>query len=119
MGGKIGSGRQYISWIHEADFLRIIYEALVNETMRGVINCSSPFPVTNKHFMSALRKALRSSIGLPNPSALVKIGGLLIGTEAELVLTGRRVIPARLLHDKFVFQYPVIEDALANLLIKI
>jgi uncharacterized protein len=117
-GGTIGSGNQYISWIHETDFVDIINAALLDENYKGIIHCVSPQPITNKHFMAALRSALNQSFGLPNPGLLVKIGALLIGTEAELVLTGRRVISTILEEQPFRFQYPDIEGALEQLLHK-
>jgi uncharacterized protein (TIGR01777 family) len=118
LGGRIGSGRQYISWIHERDFIQVVYETIVNEDIRGVINVSSPEPVSNENFMRALRKGLGVGVGLPNPSFLTRIGALFIGTEAILVLTGRRVIPGRLQQLNFTFKYPGIDAALKDLLNK-
>ena len=118
MGGKIGTGKQYISWIHEADFVQVVHETIINENLSGMIHCSSPEPVTNTNFMHALRSSLKIGFGLPNPSMLVKIGAIFIGTEAPLVLTGRRVVPAKLEEHNFVFRYPAIDEALSNLLDK-
>lgn len=118
LGGKIGSGKQYISWIHEDDFVRVIWAALTDENYKGLIHCTSPYPITNSHFMNSIKNVLAKKIALPNPTLLVKIGALLIGTEAELVITGRRVIPGWLQKEKFNFQYPHIEAALTNLLHK-
>lgn len=115
-GGTIGSGKQYISWIHEDDFVNVIYAALVKEDYAGVIHCASPYPVTNKDFMKALRRSLNQTLGFPNPSILVRFGAFFIGTEAALVLTGRRVVSAILEQKKFEFQYPHIENALEHLL---
>lgn len=115
-GGTIGAGNQYISWIHEDDFVNVMYASLVKEDYNGVIHCASPFPVTNRDFMAALRNALNRSFGFSNPSLLVKLGAFFIGTEAELVLTGRRVVSSILKEKNFVFQYPYIEDALQHLL---
>lgn len=117
-GGSIGKGNQYISWIHEADFVNVIYSALVNDNYKGVIHCASPHPVTNKHFMTALRNALNRPFGFNNPALFVKLGAFFIGTEAALVLTGRRVVSKILEEKNFVFQYPQIEDALEHLLAK-
>lgn len=114
-GGKIGTGKQYISWIHEADFLNIIEESLKNENYNGIINCSSPQPVTNEVFMKELRNVLNHSVLLPNISYFVHIGAFIIGTEAELVLKGRRVISDKLKEYNFVFSYPDIKAAFKNL----
>jgi uncharacterized protein len=118
LGGTIGSGNQYLSWIHENDFLNIIYHSLVDESYEGIIHCTSPCPVTNEHFMRALRKALNCTFAIPNPSVFVKLGALIIGTEPVLVLTGRSVISRILKEKAFNFQYPVIEDALQHLINK-
>ncbi|MBC7887318.1 MAG: TIGR01777 family protein [Ferruginibacter sp.] len=115
-GGAIGKGDQYTSWIHEDDFVNVIYAALENEDYEGVIHCASPYPVTNKHFMTALRSSLNRSFGFSNPALFVKLGAFFIGTEAELVLKGRRVVSTILKEKNFVFQYPQIEDALQHLL---
>jgi uncharacterized protein len=116
LGGTIGNGKQYISWIHEADFLSILHHALVKEDYNGVIHCVSPMPVTNREFMAALRKELNKSIGLPAPELLTRIGAFLIGTEPGLVLTGRRVVSKVLVEKQFHFQYPGIENALHELI---
>ncbi|MEI9934327.1 MAG: TIGR01777 family oxidoreductase [Ferruginibacter sp.] len=116
LGGKIGSGEQYISWIHEEDFLKVIKTVIDREDFSGIINCASPYPVKNNDFLKALRKAFKKSFGLPSPAFLVKIGTFFIGTEAELVLSGRRVVSKILEQKNFSFQYPQIENALNNLL---
>ena len=115
-GGSIGSGNQYISWVHEDDFVNIIYAALIKEDYESIIHCASPYPVINRDFMTGLRKVLNKSVAFRNPSFLVKFGAFFIGTEAELVLTGRRVISSILKEKRFVFQYPHIEEALQHLL---
>lgn len=116
LGGNIGTGNQYISWVHENDFVKIVHASLVDPGFEGVFHCASPHPVTNRLFMTALRKALKKPFGFTNPALLVKAGALLIGTEAELVLTGRRVVSKKLEQKNFQFQYPQIQHALADLL---
>ncbi|MEM6515395.1 MAG: TIGR01777 family oxidoreductase [Bacteroidota bacterium] len=116
LGGKQGSGQQKVSWIHENDFARAI-EFLINaENLRGSFNLSTPTPITNIELMSGLRKALGIPIGLSQPKSLIEFGAKLIGTEAELVLKSRNVIPERLLENGFVFLYDDIEMAFKNLL---
>lgn len=116
LGGKIGTGEQYISWIHEDDFTNIIQAAIERDDFSGIINCSSPYPIKNGDFLRALRKACKISFGLPTPAFLVKIGAPLIGTEAELVLSGRRVVSKVLEQKHYHFQFPQIETALNHLL---
>ncbi|PSR54258.1 TIGR01777 family protein [Adhaeribacter arboris] len=114
-GGKIGSGDQYMTWIHEEDFVNLIHWVINNE-VTGIIHAASPFPVKNKEFMRAIRQALKVPIGLPNPAFLTRFGALFIGTEAELVLSGRRVVSTILAEKQFPFKYPQLGQALKQLL---
>jgi uncharacterized protein (TIGR01777 family) len=116
LAGKMGTGEQYISWIHEDDFASLVATAIANDDWRGVINGVSPHPVTNKDFLRSLRLAYGVGWGLPQPAFMLKIGALLIGTEAELLLSGRRVVSKILEEKKFRFNYPFLEDALEQLL---
>ncbi|MEJ6980085.1 TIGR01777 family oxidoreductase [Pedobacter sp. P351] len=114
-GGRIGSGEQYITWIHEEDFVNLIQWAIA-KNVSGIIHSSSPYPVKNKEFMQEIRAALKMPFGLPNPAFLTRIGAVFIKTEAELVLSGRRVISTVLEKNKFNFKYPKIQQALAQLI---
>ncbi|RDC64244.1 TIGR01777 family oxidoreductase [Adhaeribacter pallidiroseus] len=114
-GGKIGSGEQYMTWIHEEDFVALIDWVIRNE-VNGIIHAASPFPVKNKEFIREIRKALKVPIGLPNPAFLTRFGALFIGTEAELVLSGRRVVSKILAEKQFFFKFPQIQQALRQLL---
>ena len=106
-GGATGSGRQYISWIHDVDFVRAVEFLIAQDDVEGAVNLSSPFPVTNRKFMNCLRRAWCTSyIGLPAPSWILPLGTALLRTEAELVLKSRRVIPQRLLEAGFDFHFP-------------
>lgn len=115
VGGKQGSGNQYFSWIHEQDFVSIIDFIIEHEELNGAINVSSPNPVTNEYIMEALRKAVNVPFGIPMPSWLLEFGAILIGTETELVLKSRRVVPKRLLDAGYKFKYLEIEKTLTNL----
>ncbi len=106
LGGTEGDGRQYLSWIHGADFIRAIYWIMEREGLDGPINLSSPAPEPNAEFLRALRQAWGIPFGLPAPEWLLEIGTWLLRTETELVLKSRRVVPARLLEDGFAFQFP-------------
>ncbi|HTF82890.1 MAG TPA: TIGR01777 family oxidoreductase [Cytophagales bacterium] len=118
LGGKLGSGQQYFSWIHEADFLEIVHTAIHDDAFVGTFHATSPHPVKNQEFMRSLRQAAAVPYGIPNPSWTLKLGAVFIGTEAELVLRGRRVVPKRLQDQGFQFKYPHIQEAVAELLRK-
>lgn len=106
LGGRQGSGAQYVSWIHETDFDRAVDFLIADETMTGAVNICSPNPLRNRDFLRALRAAWRQPVGLPAPAWMIEIGGFLLRTESELVLKSRRVIPARLMNAGFRFKYP-------------
>jgi uncharacterized protein len=114
-GGKAGDGQQKISWIHAVDFVRAIDHFLHHPHSEGVYNCTSPHPLPNAEFMKTLRSALRMPIGLPASERLLRIAGRLIGTEPELLLKSRWVLPARLEAEGFHFSYPTLQMALQNL----
>lgn len=106
-GGRTGSGRQYISWIHDIDFVRAVEFLMARDELADVVNICSPYPTTNRKFMSCLRRAWCTSyIGLPAPSWILPLGTALLRTEAELVLKSRRVVPQRLLEAGFDFHFP-------------
>jgi uncharacterized protein (TIGR01777 family) len=114
LGGKQGNGNQFISWIHEKDFARAI-EFIIQKEMIGVINVVSPKPIQNKEFMFELRKALKIPIGIPTPKAILKIGAKIIGTEPELVLKSRNVIPKRLQENGFEFKFDTLVKTFKNI----
>jgi uncharacterized protein (TIGR01777 family) len=103
LGGTVDDGKQFVSWIHEADFVRAIDHLIARELIFGVVNACSPNPVPNAEFMRALRNAWGTRIGLPASRPILKIGTFLMRTESELVLKSRRAVPRRLLEDGFRF----------------
>jgi len=113
-GGRQGSGNQFVSWIHEKDFARAI-AFIINIKMEGVVNVVSPAPIRNAQFMATLRTAVKMPIGIPIPETLLKIGATIIGTETELVLKSRNVIPARLTQSGFTFKHGDLTNAFATL----
>jgi uncharacterized protein len=115
LGGKAGDGRQYVSWIHYADFVSAVRWLLDRDDFDGVVNVAAPQPVTNSEFMRVLRKACGASFGLPTPKWMLEVGAVFMRTETELVLKSRRVIPARLLESGFRFEYPTWEAAALDL----
>lgn len=115
LGGTSGDGRQYLSWIHDADFIAAIEWIIEHEHLTGAINLAAPEPLPNAEFMRALRRAWGMLIGLPATEWMLAIGAVLMRTETELVLKSRRVVPGRLLSDGFMFQHPTWADAAADL----
>ncbi len=105
LGGAAGDGRQFVSWIHEEDFIRAIHWFIDHEEIDGVVNLAAPTPLPYAEFMRDLRAAWGVPIGLPAPKWLLEIGTWLLQTESELVLKSRRVVPARLLQSGFEFRY--------------
>ncbi len=105
LGGTQGSGSQYVSWIHEADFIGAVRLLIDREDLSGPVNLASPNPMPNREFMRVLREAWGIPFGLPSASWMVEIGTFLLRTESELVLKSRRVIPSLLLAAGFKFQY--------------
>lgn len=114
-GGKQGNGNQFISWIHELDFARAI-DFIIHKELEGKINIVSPQPIKNKEFMKKLQKAIKIPFGIPTPKPILKLGAKIIGTESELVLKSRNVIPEILMQNGFQFEYPNIENTFKNLL---
>jgi uncharacterized protein (TIGR01777 family) len=105
LGGTCGDGRQYVSWIHEVDFVRAIY-FLIQRDIAGAVNLASPNPVPNREFMATLRRVWGAPVGLPAARWMLEIGALFLRTETELILKSRRVVPGRLLQAGFSFRYP-------------
>lgn len=106
LGGASGSGKQFVSWIHEADFVRAIDYLIAKEEMTGCINIAAPGPLPNGDFMSALRQAWGSRIGLPAAEWMLELGAVFLRTETELILKSRRVVPGRLRESGFQFRFP-------------
>jgi uncharacterized protein len=106
LGGKSGNGKQYVSWIHDADFARSIYFLIERQDILDIVNLASPNPIPNSQFMAELRKAWGIRLGMPSPAWILEIGAVFMQTESELILKSRRVVPGKLLGEGFVFNYP-------------
>lgn len=115
LGGTAGSGRQYVSWIHDRDFIRSIFWLIEHEEISGVVNLSSPCPLPYAEFQRTLRRAWGMPVGLPATEWMIEVGTWLMRTESELVLKSRRVVPGRLLKGGFAFEYPDWQTAAADL----
>ena len=115
LGGRAGDGRQFISWIHEADFIRAIRWLIENETFTGPVNLAAPEPLPNLEFMRILRVAGGMPFGLPATKWMLEIGAHFLKTETELIVKSRRVVPGRLLAAGFTFQFPNWNEAARDL----
>lgn len=118
LGGKMGSGRQMVSWIHIEDFCRAVEFLIDRPELSGPINITSPNPLPNAEFMRQLRTAAGVRIGLPAFRWMLEIGAVLIRTETELPLKSRYAIPTRLHQAGFTFAYPSWQHAARELVSK-
>ncbi len=115
LGGKQGSGNQMVSWIHIADFCRAV-EFLIHSDLEGAVNVTAPHPLRNRDFTKTLAQKMNKSIAVPQPTWLLKMGAAIIGTETELLLKSRYVIPERLQNAGFEWEYGQVEECFENLL---
>lgn len=115
LGGRQGTGRQKVSWIHMEDFCRAV-DFIIGIELTGVLNVTAPEPTTNAHLMKLCRSHLKVPFGLPTPAWLLAIGAWLIRTETELLLKSRNVYPERLLEAGFVFNHADIDSGMQDLL---
>jgi uncharacterized protein len=108
-GGPVGSGRQYMSWIHRIDWIEMVRWIIDTRALTGAVNAAAPAPVTNREFARALGRALHRPALIPTPGLALKIA---LGEMADaLVLTGQRAVPQRALSHGFHFRYPEIDQA--------
>lgn len=116
LGGKHGSGKQMFSWIHIDDFAGIIEWLMRRGTGAGIYNIAAPNAVTNEQLMRSVRNAVHVPVGIAAPSWLIRLAGAIVGTEPELLLKSRWVLPGRLFQEGYRFRYGHIQDALDQLL---
>jgi len=112
IGGRIGSGKQWMSWVDREDVLRAIEFAIDNDNVRGIYNVTSPNPVPNRDFVRALGRALHRPTLLPTPALPLRIAFGQMADEA--LLGGQRAVPSRLAKEGFAFQYATIEQSFAR-----
>jgi uncharacterized protein len=111
LGGPIASGRQYMSWIHLADWVALVAWALENPSVAGVVNATAPHPVTNAEFSRALGRALHRPSWLPVPAFALRLA---VGEVADVALiTGQQVLPRKTMALGFSFRYPTVDEAMA------
>ena len=117
LGGRVGSGTQGMSWIHEDDLNRLFERALTDASMRGTYIASAPNPVSQHEFMRTLRKAMRIPIGLPATEWMVRLGArYILRTDPELALYGRYVVSKRLREEGFEYRFCDLGNALSDLM---
>lgn len=115
LGGTPGSGEQFVSWIHDRDFISAVRWLIDHDAVAGPVNLSAPKPLPFADFMRYLRQAWGTRIGLPASRWMLEVGALVLRTETELVLKSRRVVPGKLLEGGFGFEFPSWQDAAVDL----
>jgi uncharacterized protein (TIGR01777 family) len=115
LGGQMGNGHQFVSWIHEEDFCRVVDWLISKTELAGPINVCAPNPVTNKQLMVELRKSCGAPFGLPAMRWMLEVGAFFLRTETELIIKSRCVTPGVLLASGFKFRFPKVSEALQDL----
>jgi len=115
LGGRMGSGKQFVSWIHEADFCRAVEWLIAHEEMNGAVNLCAPKPVANAEMMELFRAVCHRPFGLPAATWMLALGAFFLRTETELIIKSRRIVPGRLVESGFEFQFPELGQALKHL----
>ena len=113
LGSRLGDGRQYMSWIHMGDYLDAVELLLQHPMCEDSFNLTAPAPVTNREFTQSLARSLRRPAFLVAPRFALQLA---LGQRTGLLTTGQKVLPEKLLRHGFVFKYPRLDDALADLL---
>ena len=115
LGGSVAGGRQYVSWIHDQDFVRAVRFLIERDDLAGAVNLAAPGPLPQREFMRVLRSAWRMPVGLPATKWMAEIGAFAIRSDTELLLKSRRVVPRRLVDAGFSFGYPDWRSSAADL----
>ncbi len=115
LGGKMGSGRQFVSWIHEEDFCRAVEWIIAHENISGQVNMTAPNPLPNRDMMRIVRAVCGAPFGLPATEWMLEIGAFFLRTETELIIKSRKAVPRKLVESGFQFRFPNFADAVKNL----
>jgi uncharacterized protein len=115
LGGRMGSGKQFVSWLHQEDFCRAVEWLITHEEVSGPVNLAAPNPLPNAEMIRLFRELVGAPIGLPSTEWMLEIGAFFLRTETELILKSRRVLPGKLLAGGFQFHFPTMHAALQNL----
>ncbi|MEP6819875.1 MAG: TIGR01777 family oxidoreductase [bacterium] len=115
LGGRFGDGKEFVSWIHDQDFVRAVIWLIEHEELEGPVNLAAPNPLPNWEFMQNLRKAWGIPFGLPATEWMLELGAFVLRSETELMLKSRRVTSSRLPQSGFTFQYSTWAEAARDL----
>jgi uncharacterized protein (TIGR01777 family) len=115
LGGSVAGGGQYVSWIHDRDFVRAVQFLIERDDLAGAVNLAAPQPLPQVEFMRELRSAWRMPVGLPATKWMAEIGALAVRSDTEMLLKSRRVVPGRLVDAGFTFGYPDWHTAATDL----
>jgi len=115
LGGRFGDGQEFVSWIHEHDFVQAVDWLIQHEELVGPVNLAAPNPLPNSQFMREIRRAWGISFGLPSTEWMLELGAFVLRSETELMLKSRRVVPSRLLQSGFAFEFPTWAEAAQDL----
>jgi len=115
LGGAIHGGQQFVSWIHDRDFVRVIEFLIERSDIAGAVNIGAPTPLPQHEFMTVLRSAAGARVGLPATRWMVELGAFFLRTDTELILKSRRVSPKRLIDAGFRFEFPQWPEAARDL----
>src|SRR5262249_42924634 len=115
LGGAVAGGGQFVSWIHDRDFVRAVTFLLNGDDLAGPVNLAAPHPVPQRHLLRTLPTQVGMPIGPPAPGWRAELGAFVIRSDTELLLKSRRVVPTRLLDAGFAFDYPHWPEAAREL----
>jgi uncharacterized protein (TIGR01777 family) len=115
LGGRMGSGKQFVSWIHIEDFCRAVEWITAREDFNGPVNIAAPNPLPNAEMMKAFRDVCGAPFGLPAAEWMLEVGAFFLRTETELMIKSRRVMPGKLLASGFEFSFPTFKEAIQHL----
>lgn len=119
LGGRMGHGQQFVSWIHELDFCRAVEFVIERSDVEGVVNLAAPNPIANHEMMQIFRDLSGRFIGLPAALWMLEAGAFLLRTETELIIKSRRVVPGKLMEAGFSFRFQEMRAAIEDLTGKI
>lgn len=115
LGGPVDGGQQFVSWIHDSDFVRAVELLLERDDLSGAVNLASPHPLPQRELMRVLRRAVGRRFGLPATRPMAEVGAFVLRSDTELLLKSRRVVPARLVEAGFTFDFPTWPEAARDL----
>lgn len=116
LGGQVANGKQYVSWIHKRDFVKLVLWIIKQEAPAPIYHACSPYPVSNALFMKAFRQNLNQPIGLPLPTIMAKVGSIVKGVDSSLLLQSVAASAKVSVDEGFIFKYPYIQQAIQQLL---